>query len=362
MPEPLMRACLRFAVVVSTCALAAACGEGGARSSAALADSASADTTGPVYGATGADNIRVVPVEIEVIGLPAGWEGMRIAALSDFHLGMWGDNTATALAAVQRAIAEKPDVFVLLGDYVARGQDYAALDRVLAPLKGKPVYAVLGNEDMVEDPDEPDSTLIRTRQAMQRAGVVLLENRRAPFVRNNDTAYIGGIDPYTARKPDWRRAEIYGGIPGGPRTPLLLAHMPVAAVTLPTDKYAAVLSGHTFCGQVEVPGTPRLTWLNTEVLPGTPSPGSTRIYRVRGSTLFVTCGIGFGYVPVRYGSPPEVAMITLRGVGTAVVQDSARAPGAVNVDSLIQSFTPEAADSAETDAAAGADSAAAGEE
>lgn len=338
-----MRNSLRFAFLVWTCALAAACGEGGARDPAALADSTGqADSARTVYGATGGDNVRVVPVEIEVVGLPAGWEGMRIAALSDFHLGMWGDNTATALAAVQRAIAEKPDAFVLLGDYVARGQDYAALDRVLAPLRGKPVFAVLGNEDMVEDPDEPDSTLIRTRQAMQRAGIQLLENRRAPFVRNNDTAYIGGIDPYTARKPEWRRAEIYGGIPGGPRTPLLLAHMPVAAVTLPTDKYAAVLSGHTFCGQVEVPGTPRLTWFNSEVLPGTPDPATTRIYRVRGSTLFVTCGIGFGYVPVRFGAPPEVAMITLRGVGTVAARDST-ATGAVNVDSLIQSFTPDSA-------------------
>ena len=352
-----MRTSLRFAFLVSTCALAAACGEGGTRASATAADSTSRDTAAPVYGATGADNVRVVPVEIEVVGLPAGWEGMRIAALSDFHLGLWGDNTATALAAVQRAVAENPDVFVLLGDYVARGQDYAALERVLAPLRGKPVFAVLGNEDMAEDQDEPDSTLIRTRQAMQRAGVQLLENRRAPFVRNNDTAYIGGIDPYTARRPEWRRAEIFGGIPGGARTPVLLAHMPVAAVTMPTDKYPAMIAGHTFCGQVEVPGTPRLTWFNSEVLPGTPNPASTRIYRVRGSTLFVTCGVGFGYVPVRYGSPPEVAMITLRGVGTVVPQDSARAPGAVNVDSLIQSFTPEAADA---DTTAG-DSAAAGE-
>ena len=127
--------------------------------------------------------------------------------------------------------------------------------------------------------------------------------------------------------------------------------MPVAAVTLPTDKYAAVLSGHTFCGQVEVPGTPRLTWLNTEVLPGTPNPASTRIYRVRGSTLFVTCGLGFGYVPVRFGAAPEVALITLRGVGNVAQEDSARAPAGVNVDSLIQSFTPDTTGRAEPDTA-----------
>lgn len=337
-----MRTSLRFALLAFAPLFAAACGgEGGPRGTAAADSAGPADSARTVYGATGADNVRVVPVEIDVLGLPAGWEGMRVAAISDLHLGMWGDNTATARAAVERAIAEKPDLFVLLGDYVARGQDYAALDRVLAPLRGKTVFAVLGNEDMAEDPDEPDSTAMRTREALRRNGVTLLENRRAPFGRGGDTAYIAGIDPYTARRPEWRRAEIYGGIPGGGRTPLLLSHMPVSAATVPTDKYPAILSGHTFCGPLEVPGTPRLTWLNTEVFPGTPDPGSTRIYRVRGSTLFVTCGVGFGYVPVRFGAPPEVALITLRGVGAAEEQDTAAAPGAVNVDSLIQSFTPD---------------------
>jgi predicted MPP superfamily phosphohydrolase len=338
-----MRTVFRYAFLLSLCALSAACGrgEGGRR---ATADSTQAvDSTRLIYGATGADNVRIVPVEIEVVGLPAGWEGMRIAALSDFHLGQWAGNTATARAAVQRAIAERPDAYVLLGDYVSRGSDYAALDQVLAPLRGKPVFAVLGDHDRAERSDEPDSAAIRIREALRRNGVQLLENRRAPFVRRRDTAYFAGIDPYTARRPDWQRAEIYGGIPGGGKTALLLAHMPVAAVTLPTDKYPAMVSGHTFCGQVEVPGTPRLSWLNTEVFPGTANPASTRIYRIRGSTLFVTCGVGFGYVPVRFGAAPEVALITLRGVGNETAEDSAAAarPGGVNVDSLIQTFTPD---------------------
>lgn len=346
-----MRTAFRFFVWIPLIAATlAACGrEGGRRAQAAEAQPV--DSMRIIYGATGAENVRVVPVEIDVVGLPAGWEGMKVAALSDFHLGMWAGNTATARAAVQRAVAEQPDIYVLLGDYVSRGTDYAALEQVLAPLRGKPVFAVLGDRDMQERSDEPDSTAIRTRAALSRAGVTLLENRRAPFVRRRDTAYIAGIDPYTARRPDWRRAEIFGGIPGGGKTPLLLAHMPVAAVTLPTDKYATVLSGHTFCGQVEVPGTPRLTWLNTEVLPGTPNPASTRIYRVRGSTLFVTCGLGFGYVPVRFGAAPEVALITLRGVGNEAQEDSAKAPAGVNVDSLIQTFTPDTAGRSQPDTA-----------
>ncbi len=351
-----MRTAFRYAFLISLCALStAACGEGKGDGRASADSAQVRDSSRLIYGATGADIVRVVPVEIEVVGLPAGWEGMRVAALSDFHLGLWAGNTAAARAAVERAVAERPDIFVLLGDYVSRGQDYAALDQVLAPLRGKPVFAVLGDRDMLERSDEPDSTAIRTRAALRKNGVQLLENARARFIRRNDTAFIAGIDPYTARRPDWRRAEIFGGIPGGGSTPLLLAHMPVAAVTLPTDKYSAMVSGHTFCGQIEVPGTPRLTWLNTEVFPGTANPASTRIYRVRGATLFVTCGVGFGYVPVRFGSPPEVAMITLRGVGGAAEADSAKAPPGVNVDSLIQSFTPDTTgrDNAEDDTAGG---------
>src|SRR5687767_15315899 len=99
-----MRTAFRYAFLISLCALsAAACGEGkgGGRASA---DSAQVrDSSRLIYGATGADIVRVTPVEIEVIGLPAGWEGMRVAALSDFHLGLWAGNTAAARAAVERA-------------------------------------------------------------------------------------------------------------------------------------------------------------------------------------------------------------------------------------------------------------------
>jgi predicted MPP superfamily phosphohydrolase len=326
-------------LLLSLAALVSACGRGSqAAVAGATADSVVAraeDDPRMIYGVPAAENVRVVPVEIDVVNLPPGWSGMKVAALSDFHLGMWPDNERVAAAAVRKAIEARPDVFVLLGDYVGRGGNLAALDRVLAPLRGRPVYAVLGDEDMVDNPQEPDTVLQLTVAALERNGVRVLRNTRAAFGRGGDTAYIGGLEPYVARKADWRRAEIYGGLPGGESTPLLLSHMPVASVTLPTEKYQAVLAGHTFCGTVEVPRTPRLAWFNTEILPGTPDPGRTRIYRVRGSTLFITCGVGFSFVPVRLGSPPEVALVTLRGLG-AVKRDTTTSEA--NVDSLIQFY------------------------
>jgi uncharacterized protein len=243
-----------------------------------------------------------------------------------------------ALAAVQKAVEARPDFFVLLGDYVGPGADVTALERVLAPLRGKTVFAVLGDRDEVEDTDgQPDSLRILTTQALERSGVRVLRNTRARYVRNGDTAFVAGLEPYFPRRPDWYRAQVLAEIPGGEETPLLLSHMPVTAVLLPTDRYNAMIGGHTFCGGVEVPGTPRLTWFNTEVVPGTREPSRTRIYRLRGATTFITCGVGYSFVPVRFGSAPEVALITLRGFGTPESGDSTRA-AAVSTDSLVDVY------------------------
>ena len=348
-----MRSTLRTLFPVVLLALAPACGREVRSAESAPVKTSTVEDPRVLYGATASENIRVVPVEIEVRDLPNGWNGMRIATLSDFELGLWPDNETVAIAAVRRAVAEKPDVIVLLGDYVARGGDYTALDRVLAPLRGIPAFAVLGHTDEVDNSEDVDSARILTTQALSRNGVRVLRNGRAPLGRNGDTAYIAGVEPFMPRKLDWEQAAIYGTIPGGPRTPVLLAHFPATGQTVPRDKYAAVLTGHTNCGRVEVPGTPRLTWVNTELFPGTPDPATRRIYRVRGSTLFITCGLGHSYVPVRFSAPPEVAIVTLRGFGSGAKADSASAPAGANVDSLIQVYqrfdTVAAPDSAGAD-------------
>jgi hypothetical protein len=336
-----MRSIPRSLLAIVLAALAAQ----GCRRGAQAADTSLPDDTvklanpADVYGVSATQNVVVTPVEIEVPDLPPGWSGMKIAALSDFQLGLWDDNEKVALAATQRAAASGADLFVLLGDYVARGDDYAAIDRVLAPLKGRNVMAVLGTADEAEDTQgNPDSARIRTVEALQRSGVTVLRDSRVEFTLGGSTAYVAGLEPWLPRRADWKQADVYGAIPGGPNTMLVLAHMPLTAVTLPADRYPILLTGHTFCGQVEVPGTPRLTWFNTQVLTGTPNPDRTRIWRIRGATVFATCGLGYSFVPVRYGAPPEVALITLRAVGRAVATDSAKGPAQANTDSLIRVF------------------------
>jgi hypothetical protein len=191
---------------------------------------------------------------------------------------------------------------------------------------------VLGTADEVEDPQAPDTVRARIVQALSNAGVRVLRNERGRVVRNGDTAFIAGVEPFLARKPEWRQAEVLNALPA---STVLLTHMPALAARTSGDRFPAVLAAHTFCGDVEVPGTPRLSWLNREVFPFAEGSAEQRIYRVRGATLFVTCGVGYSFVPVRFGAPPEVALVTLRGAGPAAApRDTTTAP-AVNVDSAL---------------------------
>lgn len=335
-----MRSTFRSLLLLFALLPLAACGDDPEPMRAA--GEAEADTAASPYGARAVENLRVVRVEAEVEELPEGWDGIRIAALSDFNLGLWEDNAEVAAAAVRRAVALDPDLIVLLGDYVERADQVDELARVLAPLRGRPVMAVLGDRDKRDpeaDAEGVDSTALRVVQTLNAAGVTVLQNERGRFARGGDTAYVAGIDPYLPRRPAWRQAEVFAAMPGTGATPLLLSHMPAGVYAAPGGAYPLVLAGDTFCGQVEVPGAARLSWLNANLFPDPEMRvgGAERLYRVNGNGLFVTCGVGYSFVPVRLGAPPEVALVTLRRPGAAAAEPADTVREA-DVDSLIEQY------------------------
>lgn len=280
------------------------------------------DTIPPqqLYGATATDNLSLTPVELDVIGLPTGWDGARFAAISDLQLDLWSGNPEVAAAAMQMAAAAEPDFVVLLGDYPGGGTDPAPLRQILAPLRDIPTFAVLGDRDVVSD-----SLAARISAALQQAGVRVLKGEVAPLVINGDTAMIGGVDPEMARETVAEQRWIMSQLGLGTRMAVLLSHSPVLASRADNDRVPAAVAGGTFCGTVEVPGTPRIRWVNEEALPAAVVQGTERLYRIGPMVMFVTCGTGYGFVPVRYGAAPEVAMVTLLRVG-ASAEEGEEAP------------------------------------
>lgn len=291
-----------------------------------------------LYGASPEDNLWSPRYELEVFDLPAGWNEARFAIISDFQLGLWERNDTVAAAAVGAALAAQPDVVLLIGDYIARGEDVDALRRVLEPLRGTTTIAVLGDRDI-----RSDSIAERIVATLREVGIQVLRNRSVPIDRDGDTIYIAGLDPEILNET-WNDQEyILATVGPARRTPILLTHVAPMVTRAPTNRYPIVISGNTFCGTVEVAGTPRISWLRNEALPSASIEGAERLFRVRGSTLLVTCGIGYGFIPLRFGAAPEVPILTVVGFGAETGQESETGAAA---DSLLQQLEASRADTA----------------
>lgn len=290
---------------------------------AAEVQAAPGERTVPIdslFGATAVENLRLIPMEVEVPNLPRGWEGARLAAFSDFQLGLWEDNEQVAAAAVQRAVEAGAEVFLLLGGYLAREDQAEALGRVLAPLRGRSALAVLSSYDA-----RSEEMLAQVTSTLDAQGITILRNERAALERGGDTLRIAGLAPNYLYLPDWRQVMTVDTL-GTRTTPILLTPFPELARLIPVNRYSLVLAGRVFCGDVEIPGTPRLAALAGETLQGFQVEGVERLYRVRGNPLFITCGTGYTFVPVRLSAPAEALLITLRGPPQPVQPDTTAAP------------------------------------
>ena len=245
----------------------------------------------------------VTPVEIVVPGLPAAWDGLTVAQLSDVHAsktfpGNW-------IAGVVDAVnAARPDLIVITGDLLdgtprQRFDDLRPLRRLRAPLG---VYACPGNHEYY-------SGLTNWRPRFSTLGILLLENDHVLLRRNGAELILAGLNDDVAERfglprPDIRQAL---GSTEASLPLILMAHRPHQVEQLKQlsrPGAALQLSGHTHGGQVF--GLDLLVRrINKGYLRGLYEIGPIRLYISTGTALWS----GF---PLRLGVPSEIPLITLR--------------------------------------------------
>ena len=245
----------------------------------------------------------VTPVEIVVPSLPAAWDGLTVAQLSDVHAsktfpGNW-------LAGVVDAVnAARPDLIVITGDLFdgsprQRFDDLRPLRRLRAPLG---VYACPGNHEYY-------SGLTTWRPRFSSLGILLLENDHVLLRRNGAELILAGLSDDVAERfglprPDIRQAL---GSTEASLPLILMAHRPHLVEQLKQlsrPGAALQLSGHTHGGQVF--GLDLLVRrVNKGYLRGLYEIGPVRLYISTGTALWS----GF---PLRLGVPSEIPLITLR--------------------------------------------------
>jgi predicted MPP superfamily phosphohydrolase len=244
-------------------------------------------------------------VEIEVDGLHADLDGLRILQLTDLHLGTVSQNARTLAKAVDWHEARDLDVLALTGDLVSRPRGEPQLRRALgrlAPRHG--AYAVLGNHD-VDDTRDPLSGRASLGD-LTREGVRLLVDE-AETIRIGDAQLcVAGCAPSSRLAPPPSLAA-----PGADLR-LLLAHFPDTALRLEPGVFDLVLSGHMHGGQICVPGPGgKVNLLNPS------DPYLEGLFDVRGTRLYVSPGTGTTLVPFRFLARPEATLLVLRRRGSS---------------------------------------------
>ncbi len=246
------------------------------------------------------DSLHPEHREIVVDGLDPAHDGLRVAHLSDLHVGSLTP-VACIRAAVEEANRFRPDLVVMTGDYLTRERREVGLIRELLGGLAAPTVATLGNHDRWVDP-------LGAGAALEHLGYEVLENENTTLRLRGAPFTVVGIDDLKTRHADPSRAR--AGARRGSR--LYLAHVPKTVDLLRRfDEPMLVLSGHTHGGQVNIPVLmPAIRWLAHE-------PYDEGLYRVGPIQLYVNRGVGNVGLALRVNAPPEVALLTLRA-GAAV--------------------------------------------
>jgi hypothetical protein len=235
--------------------------------------------------------LSVTQARVPVAGLPPVLAGLRIGLITDVHRSRWVSHEDVARA-VTALTNQQPDLIVLGGDYVTWGdrQYVEPSAEALAPLSAPyGVFAILGNHD--DDHHMP--------AALGAHGVQVLQDARTRLMIKNETVDLVGIRYWTKRHADIATLTRAAA----PMT-ILLAHDPRRLTEAATLGLPLVLSGHTHGGQVVLPVVGAIAAQKFPVVAG--------IGRRERTTMFVSRGVGTGYVPVRLNCPPEVALLILQ--------------------------------------------------
>ncbi|WP_102412339.1 metallophosphoesterase [Beduinella massiliensis] len=252
--------------------------------------------------------LRVEQKTLAFSELPQGFDGLRVAFLSDIHYGpFFSADRLDAL--VSRVNALRPDLVLLGGDYANDSDGAVAFFQMRPAFSARlGVYAVPGNHDRVM----PESNRDLLEGAMSAAGIVPLFNRTVPLtLSSGETIYLSGIDDYGNGHPDAvqaarsvRRDDFLIFLTHNPDA--IPSFQEIPALDGSTDWADLILCGHTHGGQV--------TLFGQKALFSVTSYGER--YRTgwkeeNGAQILISNGVGTSVVPMRFFAPPQIHLLTL---------------------------------------------------
>lgn len=270
---------------------------------------------------SGAHDYRIRRVKLALKNLPSGFEGMRIAQLSDIHSGSFFNKTAVK-GGVEMLLNQKPDLIFFTGDLVNNTaeevSDYIDIfRRVKAPLG---VFSILGNHDYGDYVAWPNQqvkrqNLANLKEAHRLLGWNLMLDENQILTQNGDKIALIGIENWGAGERWPKYGNLIKAYEGTKEYPvkLLLSHDPShwdAQVRPTFPDIDAMFAGHTHGMQfgVEIGS---FKWSPSQYV----YPQWAGLYQQNGQQLYVNRGYGYLGYPGRVGILPEITIFELtRGI------------------------------------------------
>ncbi len=242
--------------------------------------------------------VRHFDVRAPGLGVPR----VRVLHLTDLHVTE--ELPWAYYERIKRELsARKPDLVLFTGDYLSRIERLPLLEQFLSDLPRARYgsFAVFGNHDhWLRD--------ARIEQDLARSGVTLLPGRctRVPIPDHPGLRLCGTEAPWG---PGLGQDDVVKGAPG--RGPLLvMTHTPDNVYALNALGATAVFAGHTHGGQM------RLPVLGAIIVP---SAYGRRFdlghFKVEGTDLFVSAGVGADEPPLRIYCHPELVEVDFTDAG-----------------------------------------------
>lgn len=286
----------------------------------------------------GRHDYRIHQVDLPISGLPQALDGLRIAQLSDIHIGSY-----MAAADVRRAVGManelQPDLSVVTGDFITGPNDplqtcISELARLRAPMG---VWGCNGNHEIYADAQHVAAELFAEH------GMKLLRQENGELSWQGAKFNLIGVDYQLTRGAGGRRLIMLAHTDSLVRRDMpniLLSHNPNSFPRAAELGIELMLTGHTHGGQVRVeildrrfsPAqflTPYVAGLFKRPLGSASTLDDHEAWNAvrshasaaavaRGATslptalVYVNRGLGTIGAPVRLGVPPEISLLTLR--------------------------------------------------
>ena len=256
---------------------------------------------------------RVKKVEIMCEGLPASFDGYRIAHISDIHARSFEGREKRLQKAVDRINSLEADMVAFTGDLISMNPgELEGMNSILEGLKAKDgVFSVLGNHDYSEYRrwDSQQAKREALEELKRREGEMgwrLLINENEAIVRGEDKLSVIGVENISGNRSFRTYGNLQKALKGADgEYKILLSHDPThwRAEVVGKSDIDLTLSGHTHAMQISLLG-----W----------SPASLMYDEYRGlynegkQHLYVNVGLGQTAVNARFGAAPEITLITLK--------------------------------------------------